>query len=32
MISADSTIENKLTEVQDIEPCETVDDVIKREG
>jgi hypothetical protein len=32
VISAVSTIENKLTEVQDIEPCETVDDVIKREG
>ena len=32
VISAVSTIENKLTEVQDIEPCETVEDVIKREG
>ena len=32
VISAVSTIENKLTEVQDIEPCETAEDVIKREG
>ena len=32
LISAVTTIEYKLTEVQDIEPCETADDVIKREG
>jgi len=32
VISAVSTIENKLTEAPVIEPCETVDDVIKREG
>ena len=32
VISAVGTIEYKLTEVQDIEPCETADDVIRREG
>lgn len=32
VISAVGTLVNKLTEVQNIEPCETVDDVIKREG
>lgn len=32
VISAVSTIEYKLTEVPDIEPCETAEDVIKREG
>lgn len=32
VISAVTTIEYKLTEVQVIEPCETVDDIIKREG
>ena len=32
LISVVDTIEHKLTEVQVIEPCETADDVIKREG
>lgn len=32
VISAVSTIEHKLTEVPEIEPCETYEDVIRREG
>ena len=32
VISAVTTIEYKLSDVPVIEPCETVDDVIKREG
>lgn len=32
VISAVTTIEYKLSEAPVIEPCETVDDVIKREG
>lgn len=32
MISAVTTIEYKLSDVPVIEPCETADDVIKREG
>ena len=32
LISAVTTIEYKLTEAPVIEPCETADDVIKREG
>lgn len=32
VISAVSTIEYKLSDVPVIEPCETADDVIKREG
>lgn len=32
VISANATMEYRLTEVQDIEPSETAGDVIKREG
>ena len=32
VISAVTTIEYKLSDVPNIEPCETADDVIKREG
>ena len=32
VISAVSTIEHKLTEVSVIEPCETAEDIIRREG